>query len=231
MGIINGMTRAAHALAYWERRQEVVSNNLANADTNGFRAQRTFAQAIGDALPFAGTALDTRAGALKQTGNPLDVALGGDGYFVVDSAAGERFTRGGSLRLDANSRLVDQDGNAILGEGGPIVLPPGTVSIDARGGVSVDGKQIDRLRIETVPAGTEMAHESGTLLVPDPSRTPVANDARSVEQGYLEDSNVNTVGSMVDMISIQRSYAAVQRTMTTLDGIRQTISNELGKPV
>lgn len=229
MGIINGMTRAASALAYWERRQEVVTNNLANADTNGFRAQRTFASAIGDALPVAGTALDTRAGALKQTGNSLDVALGGDGYFVVDTAQGERFTRAGSFRLDTSNRLVDQSGNPVLGEGGPIVLPRGTVSIDAAGGVSVDGKMVDRLRIETVPAGTDMPHEAGTFLVPDPSRTAVDPASRSVQQGYLEDSNVNTIGSMVDMISIQRSYSAIQRTMTTLDGIRHTISNELGK--
>jgi flagellar basal body rod protein FlgG len=229
MGIINGMTRAASALAYWERRQEIVTNNLANADTNGFRAQRTFARAIGDALPVADTSLDTRNGALKSTGNPLDIALGGDGYFVVNTAGGERFTRGGALRLDAQSRLVDQNGNAILGEAGPIILPPGAVSIDASGGVAVDGKVIDRLRVETVPAGTEMPHEGGTFLVPGPGRTPLAAEARSVQQGFLEDSNVNTVGSMVDMISIQRSYAAVQRTMTTLDGIRQTISNELGK--
>lgn len=231
MGIINGMTRAASALAYWERRQEVAANNLANADTNGFRAQRAFARALGDAVPVPETAMDTRAGALKQTGNPLDVALAGDGYFVVETAQGERFTRSGSLRLDPASRLVDQNDNPILGETGPIVVPPGAISIDAAGGVRVDGKEIGRLRVETVAPGTEMAHEAGTLLVPDPSRTPVEDPARAVRQGYLEDSNVNTLGSMVDMISIQRSYAAVQRTMTTLDGIRHTISNELGKPV
>jgi flagellar basal-body rod protein FlgF len=231
MGIINGMTRAANALRYWERRQEVVANNLANADTNGFRAQRTFARALGDAVPVAQTAMDTQAGSLKQTGNPLDVALGGDGYFVVNTPQGERFTRSGSFRLDPSNRLVDQDGNAVLGEGGPITLPPGTVSIDGAGGVKVDGKQIGKLRVETVPQGTQMAHEAGTLLVPDASRTALDDSARSVRQGFLEESNVNPLTSMVDMIDIQRSYVAVQRTMVTLDGIRQTISNDLGKPV
>jgi flagellar basal body rod protein FlgG len=231
MGIINGMTRAASALRYWERRQEIVANNLANADTNGFRAQRTFALALGDAVPVAQTAMDTRAGALKQTGNPLDVALGGDGYFVVSTPQGERFTRSGSFRLDPSNRLVDQDGNAVLGESGPITLPPGTVSIDGAGGVKVDGKQIGKLRVETVPPGTEMAHEAGTLLVPGASRTALDDGARSVRQGFLEESNVNPLTSMVDMIDIQRSYVAVQRTMVTLDGIRQTISNDLGKPV
>lgn len=231
MGIINGMTRAASALRYWERRQEIVANNLANADTNGFRAQRTFARALGDAVPVAQTAMDTQAGSLKQTGNPLDVALGGDGYFVVSTPQGERFTRNGSFRLDPSHRLVDQDGNAVLGEGGPLTLPPGTVSVDGAGGVKVDGKQIGKLRVETVPPGTQMAHEAGTLLVPDASRTALDDSARSVRQGFLEESNVNPLTSMVDMIDIQRSYVAVQRTMVTLDGIRQTISNDLGKPV
>lgn len=233
MGIINGMTRAASALRYWERRQEIVANNLANADTDGFRAQRTFARALGDAVPVAQTAMDTRAGSLQQTGNPLDVALGGDGFLVVDTAQGERFTRNGSFRLDDSNRLVDQSGNAVLGEGGPITLPqdPGTVTIDGAGAVMVDGKQVAKLRVETVPPGTEMAHEGGTFLVPDASRTPLADSARSVRQGYLEESNVNPLTSMVDMIDIQRSYVAVQRTMVTLDSIRQTISNDLGKPV
>jgi len=231
MGIINGMTRAASALRYWERRQEIVANNLANADTNGFRAQRTFASALGDAVPVAQTAMDARAGSLKQTGNPLDVALGGDGYFVVNTAQGERLTRSGSFRLDESNRLVDQDGNAVLGEGGPITLPQGTVSIDGAGGVKVDGKQVGKLRVETVPQGTQLQHEGGTRFLPDPSRTALADTARSLRQGYLEESNVNPLTSMVDMIDIQRSYVAVQRTMVTLDGIRQTISNDLGKPV
>src|SRR5690606_19378109 len=101
---------------------------------------------------------------------------------------------------------------------GPITLPqdPGTVTIDGAGAVMVDGKQVAKLRVETVPPGTEMAHEGGTFLVPDASRTPLADSARSVRQGYLEESNVNPLTSMVDMIDIQRSYVAVQRTMVTL---------------
>jgi flagellar basal-body rod protein FlgG len=102
---------------------------------------------------------------------------------------------------------------------------------DLRGGqVKVNGKEIGRLRIESVPQGTPLAHTDGTMFIPPANATPVAPEARSIRQGFLEDSNVNTVGSLVDMISIQRSYAAVQKTITTLDDIRQTISTELGKP-
>lgn len=231
MGIINGMTRAASALRYWERRQEVAANNLANADTNGFKAERTFARLVGDALTVADTSTDLTKGALRQTGNPLDLALGGDGFFVVQTPQGERLTRGGAFQLSADGRIVDSNGNALLGEGGPIVPGQGTLSVDASGRVSVEGKEVGVLRVESVPAGTELTHAEGTLFLPDAARAPLAAENRIVRQGHLEDSNVNTVGSMVDLISIQRSYAAIQRTVTTLDDIRRTITTDLGKPV
>ncbi|HET7274980.1 MAG TPA: flagellar hook-basal body protein [Longimicrobiaceae bacterium] len=228
---INGMTRAAHALHYYERRQEVVANNLANADTDGFKAERVFAQMVEGAIPVANTETDLTAGTLKQTGGKLDLALGGPGFFVMQTADGEQLTRGGSFQLDADGRMVDANGNAILGEGGEIVLPPGQVVIDDSGIVRVDGQEIDRLRIERVPEGTDLTHAGANLFLPDPGRESVPLADRTVRQGYVETSNVSTIESLVDMISIQRAYSAVQKTVTTLDSIRQTISNDLGKPV
>src|SRR5688500_8860059 len=132
----NGLTAAASALRYWERRQEVASNNLANVSTDCFKGERVFGQMFGDAMTAAQTATDLRNGTLRQTHNPLDVAIVGDGFLVVDTPAGERFTRGGSLGLDPERRLVDAGGRPVLGEAGPdgvagpIVVPPGAVSID-----------------------------------------------------------------------------------------------------
>jgi flagellar basal-body rod protein FlgF len=228
-----GMTSAASALRYWERRQEIVANNLANVNTEGFKAERVFARMMGGALPVPDTATDWRAGSLKPTGAPLDLAVEGNGFFIVDTPAGERLTRGGSFRLDDSGRLVDANGHALLGEDGPISLPlpQGAVEIDAGGVVRVDGKEAGRLRIETTPPNVALAHEGGTLFVPDKTRQPLPTESRTVRQGFLEDSNVNSVSTMVDMISIQRAYAAVQEAVTTLDGIRNTISNQLGKPV
>jgi len=228
---INGMIRAAHALHYLERRQEVVSNNLANAATDGFKGERVFARMLGDALPFADTATDRRMGTLKPTGNPLDLAIDGDAFLVVGTPNGERLGRGGSFRLDDQGRIADQQGNLLLGIDGPITPGQGTVSIDGRGIVSVEGREVGRLRIESVPADVRLQHDAGTLFLPDPARAPLAADAAPLRQGTLEESNVNTIGSMVDMISIQRAYAAVQKAVVTLDGIRGTIANEIGKPV
>lgn len=228
---INGMIRAAHALGYLERRQEVVANNLANVNTDGFRGERVFARMMGDALPVADTATDRRAGTLRPTGNPLDLALDGDAFLVVQTADGERLGRGGSFRLDEQGRIADMQGNLLLGRDGPIVPGPGTLAIDGHGVVTVDGAEVARLRIETVPADVRLQHDAGTLFLPDPARTPADPASAPVRQGMLEESNVNSVGAMIDMISIQRAYSAVQKAMTTLDGVRSTIANDIGRPV
>jgi flagellar basal body rod protein FlgG len=83
--------------------------------------------------------------------------------------------------------------------------------------------------METVPAGTDMQHDAGTLFLPGPTRQAMALGSRSVKQGFVEESNVNTISTMVDMISVQRAYANAAKALTTLDGIRATISNDLGK--
>jgi flagellar basal body rod protein FlgG len=225
------MSSAASALRYWERRQEVVANNLANVSTDGFKGERVFARMMGDALPVPETATDVRAGAFRQTGNALDVAVEGEGFLVVDTANGERFRRGGSFQLDADRRLVDADGNVLLGDKGPVTLPLGDVAIDAAGRVRVDGKEVAQLRMERTAPGVPLKHDAGTLFVPDATRTPVAVSDRKLRQGFVEESNVSSVGALVDMIAVQRAYASVQKAVTTLDDIRETASNQLGKPV
>ena len=224
-----GLVAAARALRYWEERQDVVSNNLANADTPGFKGERVFARVLQGAVVGAGSATDFRPGSLSVTGGPLDLALKGDGFFVVQTAGGERWTRGGSFQLDAGGRLTDASGNAVLGLDGPIVVPPGKVVIDKSGAVTVDGKDAGQLRLETAPKGSELQHDGGTLLLPDAARTALAQDARGVRQGAVEQSNVNAVDSLVDLITVQRSYSAVQSTVKVFDGVMSTISNDLGR--
>jgi flagellar basal-body rod protein FlgF len=231
MAEINGMIRAANALHYWERRQEIAAHNLANADTTGFKAERVFARMMGDAIPVADTATDMRAGALTHTGQPLDFALADGAFLSVGTAGGERLSRGGSFMLDGESRIVDMSGNPLLGEQGEIVVPPGAIDVDARGVVRVDGQEVATLRVQTVPPDVGLTHDAGTLFLPDPAAADQPPEERQVRQGHLEGSNVSTVGSLVDLISIQRNYAAVQRAVVTLDGVRNTISNELGRPV
>lgn len=95
----------------------------------------------------------------------------------------------------------------------------------------VDGKEVGRLRVDRQPEGVRTAREGANLFVPDGNGQPLAPDARAVRQGFLEDSNVGTIDSMVDMISIQRAYTSVQKAVIAIDGIRDTISNNLGRPI
>jgi flagellar basal body rod protein FlgG len=225
----DGIAAAASALRYYERRQEIVANNLANANTEGFKAERIFARLIGESHPAPDTATDLRRGAFKETGNALDLATDSDGFFVVSTAQGERLSRGGSLQRSPEGILTDANGHAVLGEKGVITLGEGTVTIDRDGLVAVNGEAIDRLRMETIPTGTDVQHDAGTLFLPGATREALALGDRKVKQGFVEESNVNTVSTMVDMISVQRAYANAAKALTTLDGIRATIANELGK--
>lgn len=231
-GPINGMKQAASAMRYLERRQEVVANNLANVDTHGFKGERVFARMLGNGMgPVADTTTDMRGGALKQTGAPLDIAIGGEGFLVVETPDGERLTRGGSFRLDDEGRVVDPHGNLLLSEGGPLTVEGGTVEIDSAGKILVDGREAGTLRVVNVPEGSELLHQEGTLFVATEPTITVDPGDRKIRQGHLEDSNVSSIDALVDMISIQRAYSAAQKSMVTLDEIRGTIANELGKPV
>ena len=161
------MSSAAAALQMLERRQQVLANNLANAATRGFKAETAFSRIMGDALASTDTALDLSPGTLTETHNTLDLAIEGDGFFVTETPDGERFVRNGSFRLDTERRLVDERGHAVLGDNGPVVLPPGVVEIDATGMVKVNGRTVQRLRVERVANGADLQHEGGTQFVPD----------------------------------------------------------------
>lgn len=178
----SGLASTASALQMLERRQAVLANNLANASTRGFKAEHPFARLLEDARAVTDTVVDTTAGTVTQTGNPLDLALEGDGFFVTQTPGGERLVRTGSFQLDAERRLVDGRGNPLLGEEGPIVLRPGAVTVDATGMVEVNGRPVQRLRLERVDDPARLQHEGGRSSSPTtpaaPSPPPSAACAR-----------------------------------------------------
>ncbi|MEO7042237.1 MAG: flagellar hook basal-body protein [Gemmatimonadaceae bacterium] len=230
------MSSAAAALRYWERRQEVASNNLANVSTDGFKGQKVFARMVEGALPAADEVTDFSQGTLNTTNNPRDVALDGPGFFVVKTPNGERYTRGGSLQVSDSGVLTDSSGNPILGENGAIrVSTPGqtevgTLQISRDGTVTVDNAEVGRLRLETIPEKTTLSAEGSGLFIPPSTRKRADPDLRVVRQGALEQSNVTPISQMVDMISIQRAYSAVQKAVTTLDTVREIATTELARP-
>jgi flagellar basal body rod protein FlgG len=209
----------------------VLTNNLANASTRGFKAETAFSRMMGNALATTDTALDLTPGTLTETHNSLDLAIEGDGFFVTQTPGGERLVRSGSFHLDAERRLIDDRGNAVLGENGPITLPPGVAEVDETGMVKVDGKPVQRLRMEKVAPGTQLQHEGGTQFIPDPSRQAMAPEARKVRQGFVEESNVNPMVAMSSMLEVLHRYGAAQKTLSTIDAVRGIAVTDLAKPV
>jgi flagellar basal body rod protein FlgG len=227
------MDSAASALRYWERKQEIVANNLANVSTDGFKAQRVFARLLDGVRPVAQTTSDLSTGMLRSTGNTMDAAIDGDGFFVVKTPEGERYTRGGSLRLDDKHQLVDVNGNPLLGEKNnlPLKLLDGPIEISKSGEVTQNGQVVDRLRMETAPKGTELERQGESLWLPPATRTPMKPDARSVKQGYVEESNVNSMSALVDMVAVQRAYASVQKAIVEMDHANETITTQIARPL
>lgn len=229
---LNGMDSAGSALRYWERKQEIVANNLANVSTDGFKAQRVFARLLDGVRPVAEATSDMSTGNLRTTGNAMDVAVDGPGFFVVKTPNGERYTRGGSFRLDDKHQLTDADGNLLLGEKGiPLKLTDGPVEISKTGEVTQNGQVVDRLRMETAPKGTELEREGQSLWVPPATKEILKPEARNVKQGSLEESNVNSMSALVDMVAVQRAYASVQKAIVTMDQANETITTQIAKPL
>lgn len=229
---IGPIKNAAQALRYWELRHQTAANNLANAGTTGFKAERVFGEVLPDGRLLPLTRTDFQGGVLSRTGATFDVALGGDGFLLVKSDEGERLVRGGSFSLDPRGRLIDERGDAVLGEGGEIHVPQGDVEIDRSGQIRVDGQIIDRLRVVTVgdPQTLEHAGEA-RFFAPTEAVKDVPPELRQVHQGHLEESNMNSLEGLIETITIQRSYGSVERAIGELDATLRTIATELARPV
>ncbi len=227
IGGIGGIGPSVRALDYWEKRQQVVSNNLANVSTPGFKGERVFAELLPDGGPGAVAKNDFSPGALTDTGRPLDVGMQSEGFLVVRTPQGDRYQRGGSLQLDDSGTLVTEAGYPVLGRNGPIVLPQGKVVIGDDGAISVDGTAIDQLKVELPSAPPK--REAGGLWIPQGKGQDVPTDQIHVRQGHLEESNVDPVSAMVDMIDIQRAYTAVQKSIQTSDAVMQIVAGQIGR--
>ncbi|HSW31132.1 MAG TPA: flagellar hook-basal body protein [Longimicrobiales bacterium] len=221
-----GIGASVRALRYWERRQEVVANNLANVSTPGFKGERVFARLL-DGGPEAASATDPTRGALSRTGRPLDLALEGDGFLVVRTDLGERYLRGGSFTVDAGGTVVTSEGHPLLGENGPLTLPPGEIVVERDGTLLVDGAVIGRLRVEE--ASAPPLREGANLWEPQGAGLAVAPGDVRMRSGHLEESNVDPVRALVEMIEVQRAYGAVHRSVLAADDVMQTITSEIGR--
>jgi flagellar basal-body rod protein FlgF len=232
--MLRGIATATAQLLAQSTRIDVLAANLAAVDTPGYRADRmteqTFAALLLNRIDQSHNAVgtleigpvnsrptvDLSAGPVEQTNRALDVAITGDGFFVVQAPDGVRYTRRGTFSQDSTGRLVSLEGWPVLGQQGPIA-GPGPLQITPDGQVISRGRPIGRLRIVGFPRGTEFTRAGGTYLVPPPGTAGQQVASPGLLPGYLEGSNVDLTTTMTDLISASRSYEAAQRALTTQD--------------
>src|SRR5271166_3536549 len=254
----SGFYAACAGLRAQSEALEVAAHNLANLNTTGFRGQQTTFRSLvassGGTLPnemsnvvysvlnratnnfgvLEGSHMDMTAGNLVTTGNSLDVAIEGSGFFAIQTAGGTRYTRNGSFQVSSGGQLVTAAGDLVLGdpalkEKGGINVPAGAVSISSDGTLSVDGAVAGNIQLVEFAPGTRLISEGGSLLaaplgsVPQPSlqsssQSSLQSSSQSMlKQGALESSNVNPISSVVALIGVQREAEMLQRAMSLFD--------------
>jgi flagellar basal-body rod protein FlgF len=221
---------------------------MANVNTNGFKARESrFAEhlmptARADAFQRpdqmlsyvidAGTPLDLSAGMIERTGNPLDAAIKGDGYFVVQTPQGERFTRNGAFEINPQGQLVTSDGHVVQGENGPIAITPQEtgLTIGADGTISSSQGVRGRLRLVSFADAQALKNEGANLFSSTLPPQPAGATIR-VEPGAIERSNVKPVLEMSRLMEVNRSYTSVAGMLSKMDELRRTAIQRLAEPV
>ena len=239
----SGYYAACTALMSRTEALETIANNLANTSTAGYRAQHNVFQsvlasangqpmnAINEAVNnygvLGGTRVDLAQGSLEHTGNDLDLAIEGPGFFVVQTAAGRVFTRSGNFQVSRRGQLITSQGDPVMGEKGVISLAPGQVSISSDGTISSNGAVAGKVKLVEFPAGTALTSAGDTYYSAPAGSEAVAKNS-TMHQGMLESSNVNPVASVVELITVQRSAEMMQRALTMFHSdIDKTATQEL----
>ena len=233
-----GLIESVETLLAQERRMDQVSNNLANVDTNGFKKENvTFWEMLytaSDQRQRVGKAMkvitDHAQGIIELTGNPLDLAINGKGFFKVQTPQGIRYTRAGNFFRNDQSQLVTPNGHMVMGQGGEITIQGDEISIDHYGKINVDGKEMGQLEVVTF-ADLNVLQKEGenNFRLVDERAQELTPEFLEVRQGYLETSNVSTVVEMTAMIDLHRAYEAQQKSVHAIDSLNDKAVNSVGK--
>jgi flagellar basal-body rod protein FlgF len=248
----DGIYSALSGALVQERNLQVTANNVANANTTGFKADRpSFYEtltkvknpaALAPSLRYATVAdvhVNHATGSLRLTERPLDVALQGDGYFTIETPKGDRYTRAGSFVIDQEGTLRTLNGHRVLGEAGPITakgrpieIPEHTreIAINPDGTVRADNVEVGKLKIVRFnDPDKELIKDGLTWFAPEnTARLLPAEQTTTCEQGYLEDSNINPVQGMTEMIVVQRSFEALQKVIETFRDLDNRTARDVG---
>lgn len=220
--VIRGLYSAAGGMQATSAQQDVTAHNLAHAVKPGYRREILQFEAVGqhDEMlgPTASVHSDFAPGTLEFSGNRLDVALNGPGFFTVQGSQGPLYTRNGVFQLSSQGELVTMEGLLAQGASGPIIVPPGTATIEILGDGTViaDGAEIDRLRLVAFQNPHEMQRVGTSYFVAPASAATLPTELLEVRQGYREGSNTSVVHEMVQMVAGLRQFEAAQRALRSL---------------
>lgn len=245
-----------------EHRMNYIANNLANVNTNGYKKDQL---AFKDTMSYyahdeireplmtlrsqplfpepknlarsriACQRIDFSQGAMHVTGNKLDIAIAGDGFFSVQTPTGEFFTRNGHFVNSGDGTIMTPQGWPLMGDSGPIVIPPGThnLAIGARGEVEADGQLLGVIRLTSVDDPKKLEKMGHNLFRVKKGMSVEENDAYAggarTEQGFLEKANVEVVTEMVNMIEVNRLFEAYQKVMQTSDTVDKDAIQKVGR--
>ena len=256
--MFRGLYTAWTGMANEQKRLDVISNNMANSNTVGYKDEKVASQAFDQVLAIKvrdgseayhnemighlslGVKIgevytDYSQGSVRQTNGTYDVALSGSGFFtlnVVDKAGNTHtcYTRNGQFTVTKDGLLVDSEGNAVQGEGGDITIDPSTksVSISRSGQIFADGQLVDTLKITDFEDYDYLSKYGDTMYEAVSGATEKDAVAETL-QGYTEQSNVQVVKEMVDMITVTRAYEANQKIIRSYDSMLDRAVNEVGK--
>lgn len=213
---------------------DTIAANFANSSSAGFRGQQDiFGSVLAEAgrhgrmsalnqvtnafSQLSGAQMDNTQGVITHTGNQLDFAIEGQGYFKIKTANGFAYTRNGHFQIDANGKLTTETGDPVMGEMGPLILPNGSVTVSGNGTISCNGVITGKLAVVTFAPGTSlMNHGAGQYAGPAGAEVPAVG--AGVQQGALEGSNVSPIEGMVDLVSAQRAAESMRHALSLIDG-------------
>jgi flagellar basal-body rod protein FlgG len=236
--MINGIEMLANAAIAQIGRLDCVTHNIANVNTPGFKAEHfrllngsaTGGTDAGRPAQRPAASVDYSKGIMQKTGNVLDLAIHGKGFFAVQTKAGVAYTRDGRFTLNKDGELVTQSGDYVLGRGGKITIDGNNIRISEEGVISVDGDEVDALKIVSFSKPSALV-KLNTGLYRNPDNLADAKEEKNtwVQSGYLELSNVQAIREMVEMINIQRTFESYQKAIQTISEQDKLSTNRIGK--
>jgi len=247
--VSDGIYAALSGAIASERSLDVVANNVANVGTDGFRGERlafreTMSRAASGSAPVTlryteieESRVDLTEGPLRETGNPLDLAISGDAFFEVQAPEGVRFTRAGSFAVGPNGVVSTHDGYPVLTDGPrdrprpPLVVPPGTttLSVATDGTLSAGETPIGRVSLVRFANASDVISSGGAFYSARQGVQPVRATEATVVQGFLEGANVGPISGMNELITASRTFEAFQRVIQTFRTLDERTARDLAK--